>query len=136
MSCSCRKYAAWLSRSAKIAIRTLAPVTSSRPDVDYRALDHALKARGRLGVIGAVRHQVFELGFEVIDQTGAQLVEIDAAGPHHRRRVRIIDQRQQEVLKRRILMMALVCNRQRAVQGLFKALRKSRHSRPLWPPPA
>src|SRR5271155_2692018 len=32
MSCSCRKYAAWLSRSAKIATRTLAPVTSSRPD--------------------------------------------------------------------------------------------------------
>jgi hypothetical protein len=33
-------------------------------------------------------------------------------------------------------MMALVSDRQRAVQGLFKALRKSRHSRPLWPPPA
>src|SRR5918911_5498220 len=32
MSCSCRKYAAWLSRSAKIATRTFAPVTSSRPD--------------------------------------------------------------------------------------------------------
>src|SRR6516225_9805306 len=32
MSCSCRKYAAWLSRSAKIATSTLAPVTSSRPD--------------------------------------------------------------------------------------------------------
>src|SRR6185437_3567782 len=32
MSCSWRKYAAWLSRSAKIATSTLAPVTSSRPD--------------------------------------------------------------------------------------------------------
>src|SRR5713101_5839610 len=32
MSCSCRKYAAWLSRSAKMATSTLAPVTSSRPD--------------------------------------------------------------------------------------------------------
>src|ERR1700677_506651 len=32
MSCSCRKYAAWLSRSAKIATSTLAPVTSSRPE--------------------------------------------------------------------------------------------------------
>ena len=105
-------------------------------NVNHRALDHALKARGRLGVVGAVRHQVFELGFEIIDQTGAQLVEIDAAGPHHRRRVRIIDQRQQEVFERRILMMALVGDRQRAVQGLFKALGKSRHSRPLWPPPA
>src|SRR6056297_2408222 len=32
MSCSCRKYAALLSRSAKIATRTLAPVTSVRPE--------------------------------------------------------------------------------------------------------
>ncbi len=111
-------------------------LATRRLDVNHRALDHALKARGRLGVVGAVRNQVFELGFEIIDQTGAQLVEIDAAGPHHRRRVRIIDQRQQKVFKRRILMMALVCDRQRAVQGLFKALRKSRHSRPLWPPPS
>ena len=107
-----------------------------RLDVNHRALDHALEARGRLGVVGAVRHQVFEFGFEIIDQAGAQLVEIDAAGPHHRRRIRIIDQRQQQVFERRILMMTLVCDRQRAMQGLFKALRKSRHSRPLWPPPS
>src|SRR4028119_1779860 len=32
MSCCCRKYAAWLSRSAKIATSTFAPVTSSRPE--------------------------------------------------------------------------------------------------------
>jgi len=32
------------------------------------------------------------------------------------------------------LVMSLVRNRQRSMQGLFKALRKSRHSRPLWPP--
>ncbi len=31
ISCSCRKKAAWLSRSAKMATSTLAPVTSSRP---------------------------------------------------------------------------------------------------------
>jgi hypothetical protein len=32
------------------------------------------------------------------------------------------------------LVMTLVCDRKRAMQGLFKALGKSRHSRPLWPP--
>jgi hypothetical protein len=32
ISCSCRKKAAWLSRSAKMATSTLAPVTSSRPE--------------------------------------------------------------------------------------------------------
>jgi hypothetical protein len=34
------------------------------------------------------------------------------------------------------LVMTLVRNRQRTMQGLFKALGKSWHSRPLWPPPS
>ncbi len=107
---------------------------TGRLDVNHRALDHALESGGRLGVVAAVRHQIFEFGLEIVDETGAQLVEIDAAGPHHRRRIRVIDQRQQKVFERRILMMTLVCNRQRTMQGLFKALGKSWHSRPLWPP--
>jgi hypothetical protein len=32
------------------------------------------------------------------------------------------------------LMMTFVGDRECAMQGLFKALGKSRHSRPLWPP--
>ncbi|CUU17806.1 hypothetical protein CDS [Bradyrhizobium sp.] len=40
------------------------------------------------------------------------------------------------MLERRVLVMTLVCDRQRTMQGLFKALGKSRHSRPLWPPPS
>ena len=111
-------------------------LAAGRLHVDHRALDHALEAGGRLGVVGAVGDQVFEFGFEIIDETGAQLVEIDAAGAHHGRRIAIIDQRQQKVFQRRILMMTLVCDRERTMQGLFKALGKSRHSRPLWPPPS
>src|ERR1700730_3805994 len=38
------------------------------------------------------------------------------------------------MFQRRILVMTLVRDRKRAMQRLFKALRKSRHSRPLWPP--
>src|SRR5580693_10385203 len=102
--------------------------------MDHCALDHALETRGRLGVVGTVGDQVFEFGLEIVDEAGAQLVEVDAAGAHDGRRIRVIDQRQQEMLERRILMMTLVRYRQRAMQGLFKALRKSRHSRPLWPP--
>src|ERR1700722_2516571 len=101
-----------------------------------RALDDALKAGSRLGVVGPVGHQIFELGLEIIDEAGAQLVEIDAAGSHPGRRIRIIDQRQQQMFERRILMMTLVCDRERAMQGLFKTLGKSRHSRPRWPPPS
>ncbi|CUT15337.1 hypothetical protein BF49_6417 [Bradyrhizobium sp.] len=40
------------------------------------------------------------------------------------------------MLERRVLVMTLVCDRQCTMQGLFKALGKSRHSRPLWPPPS
>jgi hypothetical protein len=109
---------------------------AGRLHVNHRALDDALKAGGRLGIVGPVGHQIFELGLEIIDEAGAQLVQIDAAGAHHGRGIRIIDQRQQQVFKRRILMMTLVCDRERAMQGLFKALGKSRHSRPLWPPPS
>ena len=107
-----------------------------RLNVDHGALDHALEPGGRLGVVAAIGDQVFEFGFEIIDQAGAQLVEIDAAGPHHRRRIGIVDQRQQQMFKRRVLVMTLVRDREGAVEGLFKALRKSWHSRPLWPPPS
>ena len=109
---------------------------AGRLHMDHGALDHALEARGRLGVVAAVGDQIFEFGFEIIDEAGAQLVEIDAAGAHHGGRIGVVDQRQQQMLERRILMMTLVRNRQRTMQGLFKALRKSRHSRPLWPPPS
>ena len=111
-------------------------LAAGRLHMDHGALDHALEARGRLGVVGAVGDQILEFGLEIIDEAGAQLVEIDAAGTHDGGRVGIIDQRQQQVFQRRILMMTLVGNRQRTMQGLFKALGKSWHSRPLWPPPS
>ncbi len=102
--------------------------------VNDRALDHALEPCRRLGVVRAVSDEILKFGFEVVDQAAAQLVEIDAARTHHSRSIRVIDQRQQQVFQCRILMMPLVCDRKRAVQGLFKALRKSRHSRPLMAP--
>ena len=110
-------------------------LAAGRLHMDHRALHHALEAGGRLGVLGAVGNEVLELGLEIVDEAAAQLVEIDAAGSHHRGGVLVVDQRQQQVLERRILVMPLVRDGQRAMQGLFKALRESRHSRPLWPPP-
>ncbi len=109
-------------------------LAAGRLHVDHRALDHALETRRRLRIVGAVGDEVFEFGLEIVDEAGSQLVEVDAAGAHDGCRIRVIDQRQQQMLERRILMMTLVRYRQRAMQGLFKALRKSRHSRPLWPP--
>ncbi|MHC2800886.1 hypothetical protein ACVMII_000632 [Bradyrhizobium diazoefficiens] len=104
--------------------------------VDHRALDHALETGGRLGIVGAIRHQVLEFGLKIVDEARAELVEIDATGAHDGGCIGVVDQGEQEMLERRVLVMTLVCDRQRTMQGLFKALRKSRHSRPLWPPPS
>src|SRR3569623_1556037 len=104
-------------------------------DVNHRALHDALETSGGLGVFAGVADQVFKFGFEIADEAAAQRVEIDAAGAHHSGGIGVVNQRKQKMFERRVLMMAFVCNRECAMQGLFQALRKSRHSLPLWPPP-
>ena len=83
-----------------------------RLDVDHGALDHPLEPGGRLGILAAVGHEVFELGFHIGDEISPQLVEIDVACPHDGGRVLIVDQRQQQVLKRGVFMMAFIGERQ------------------------
>ena len=89
--------------------------------MDHRALNHALETGGGFGVVVAFHHQVVELAVDVIDEIALELFEIDVARAHHGGGVLILDQRQQEVLERRVLVMALVRERERAVQGLFQA---------------
>ena len=99
--------------------------------VDDRALDHALEAGGRLGILGAVGDQVFQFGFEIGDQTAAQLVEIDIAGPHHRRGVLIVDQRQQQVFQGRIFVVPLIGDGERPVERLLETARERWHQIPI-----
>ena len=103
-------------------------LAARRLDVDHRALDDALEAGGRLGILGAVGDQIVEFGFEIGDEAAAQLVQIDIARPHDGGRVLIFDQREQEVLERGVFMMALVGERQRPVERLFEAAREGWHS--------
>ena len=130
MSCSCRKKAAWLSRSAKIATSTLAPVTSSRPDdctwITARWMTRWKPAVG-LESSGTVGDEVFEFGIDVGDEIAAQLVEIDIAGPHHRRGILIVDQREQQMLERGVFVVALVGQREGAMQRPFEATGKCWH---------
>ena len=49
-------------------------------------------------IFGAVGHEIVELGFEVGDQAASQLLQIDVARPHDRRRILILDQGKQQVL--------------------------------------
>ena len=64
--------------------------------------------------------EVGELGVDVVDEVAAQHVEIDVAGAHHRGGVLVVDQRQQQMLERRVFLVALVGERQRLMQGLFE----------------
>ena len=78
-------------------------------DVDRGALDDPLEAGGR-GGLGAVdvRDQRVELFVEEGEDVLAQLVDLDAAGLHHPRGVRLVKQREQQMLERREFVLALI----------------------------
>ncbi len=106
---------------------------AGRLHVDDGALDHPLEPGGRLGILVRVAHQVFQLAFEIGGEAAAQLVEIDIAGPHHRGRVLVVEQREQQVFERGVFVVTLVCERQRPVKGLFEIARKRWHICPSSP---
>ena len=100
-------------------------------DVDHRALDDALEAGGRLGVVVGVGDEIFQLGVDVLDQIAAQHVEIDVAGAHHRAGILIVEQGQQEMLERGIFLPTLVGEMERVMERLLEAVGKGRHGENL-----
>ena len=76
--------------------------------MDRGALQHALEARGRLGVLGVAGDQVAELVVDIGDDLAAQLVEVDAAGAQHGDRILVLGQRQQQMLERGVFVPALI----------------------------
>ena len=95
--------------------------------MDDGALDHALEAGGGLGILVAVAHQVLELALEIGGEAASQLVEIDVARAHHRGGILVVEQGEQQVLERRIFVVALIGERQGAMEGLLEVARKRRH---------
>src|SRR4030095_2804131 len=66
-------------------------------------------------------------GFDIGDEIAAELLEIDIASPHDGRSVLVIDQREQQMLERRILVVPLIGESERPVERLLKAARESGH---------
>ena len=99
--------------------------------MERRALHDALEAVGRLGLLLTVDNEVFKFGVEVLNNGLAQRVEVDAARPEHRRRIDVVDQRQQEMFERRVFMMALVGERQGSAKGLFERAGENGHRAPF-----
>ena len=89
--------------------------------MDDGALDDALEARGRLGILRSVGDQIVEFGFQISDEAPAQLLQIHVARPHHRGGILILDQRQQKMLQRGVLMVPLIGERERPMKRLFEA---------------
>jgi hypothetical protein len=103
-----------------MATSTLAPVTSSRPDVDHRALHDPLETGRGFGVIAVIDHQRCELGVEIVDQALFQRRHIDVAGAHDRGGVGVVEQGQQQVLQRREFVLSLIGVGHRAVDRFFQ----------------
>ena len=103
-------------------------VLAARLHMQDRTLDHALETRGRLRVGALVRLQRLVFLFEILLHHCGQLAEIDTAGRHDLRGVLVVDQREQEVLERRIFVPTLARIGQRGVKGLFEIGGKAGHS--------
>ena len=106
-------------------------LTAGGLDVERGALDDALEAVGRLGLLLRLDDEIFELGVEILDDGLAQPVEVDATGPENRRRIDVVDQRQQKMLEGRIFVTALVGERERPAKGLFERAGENRHRAPF-----
>ena len=88
--------------------------------MDRGALHDALEAGGGLRIARPVGGQAGEILVEEFGQIGAQLVQIDAAGPQHRRGIGVVRQAEQQMLQGRVLVAAFARERQGAVQRLFE----------------
>ena len=54
----------------------------------------------------------------------AQHVDVDVAGAHHRGRVLVVDQREQQMLERRVFVVALVGERERLCRACSRLREK------------
>ena len=95
-------------------------LAAGRLDVDDGALDDALEAGGRLRILVRAGGEVGELRFDIFDEIATEHVEIDVAGPHHRGRVIVVDQRQEQMFERRIFLVTLAGEGECLVEGLFE----------------
>ena len=84
----------------------------------------ALEAGRRLSVLAILDDQRHQLFVDVFLDRLAQRIHVDVAGFHNLRRVGVIHQREQQMFRRRVLMMTVARELDRAVQRLFEASRE------------
>ena len=72
-----------------------------------RALNHALETGRGLGTIAVIDNKARQVIIDIIFEIAAQNVDIDTARLHDSSRIRIVQQRQEQMLKRGIFMVPL-----------------------------
>jgi hypothetical protein len=82
-------------------------------------MDDALKACGGRGFRMALDDEAHQLLVKIVRDAAPERVDIDVAGAHDRRGVPVVEERQQKMLKCRVLMIALVGIFERTMQGRF-----------------
>ena len=88
--------------------------------MDGRALDHALEPGRRLRVAAAVTDQAGEVLVQELGEIALELLQLDAAGAEDGGGVRVVAKRKKEMLQRRILVPAIIRERQGAMERLFE----------------
>ena len=103
-------------------------IPARRLDVEDGALNNALKPAGRRRIRFPFEPQRFKLGIEIMGNGVFQLTRIHTAGDHHLRGMDVIDEREEEMLQRRIFVLSACGRAQRIVQGGFQFSGKRWHS--------
>ena len=91
--------------------------------MDRGALQHALKARGRFGILAVSGDEIGELVVDVIQNLATEALELDAAGAQYGDRILIFGQRQQQMFERSIFVPAFIGTGQGPVQRFFEIAR-------------
>ena len=93
------------------------------------ALDDALEPAGRGRIGPGVGDQRAEFIVEIMFDAGPKFVAADPAGGHHLGRMFVVDQRDQQMLERRIFVATAVRFLKRIVQRLFEFASETWHDR-------
>src|ERR1700736_6591545 len=99
-------------------------LAARRLDVDCGALQYALEARRRLGIVAVGRNKVGELVIDIVQNLATQPLELATASAQHGDSVLILRQRKQQMLKRGIFVPALVGTRERPMERFFEIARQ------------
>ncbi len=85
-----------------------------------RARDDALEAGCRLRILAVLDDQRHQLFVDIFLESGAQRIGIDVTRLQHLCGIGIVEQRQKKMFKRRVFVMAVAGEFDRAVQACSK----------------